>query len=118
MAINVEQLRTAVGAGQGEPNLKVTLDAAKEVLDAYLEDRLIDDETTEPVVIPDSTYDRAHLSVAVEMFNQDRAPNGVLNQVYDVGTGDVASTPVRISADPLRPAYPLLARYMPAAIIG
>lgn len=118
MTINVGTLRSAVGASSDELNLQAIVDAAKAVLDEYLEDRLVDATTSEPMVVPDATYDRAHLVVAIEMFNQDKAPNGVLNQVYDLGGGDVSSTPVRIGADPLRPAYPLLARYMPAATIG
>lgn len=61
-----------------------------------------------PLPVPATIHDKAILVVAVEAINQSLAPNGVLNQVYDSGIGDIASTPVRIGRDPLKPAYPVL----------
>lgn len=61
-----------------------------------------------PLPVPEVIYDKAVRVVAVESINQSLAPNGVLNQVYDAGAGDLVSTPVRIGRDPLKPAYPVL----------
>lgn len=62
--------------------------------------------------VPPDVIDRATLLVTVEQINQDKAPNGVLNQVFDVGVGDDTSTPVRIGRDPMKPAYPVLAPWV------
>lgn len=67
-----------------------------------------DGQAPNPLPVPVVIYDKAVRVVAVESINQSLAPNGVLNQVYDVGGGDLTSTPVRISRDPLKPAYPVL----------
>lgn len=72
-----------------------------------------DDEV--PYDVPATVLDRAYLLVAAEMFNQDQAPNGILNQQYETVDGMVA-TPVRISSDPMRPAYALLSRWVPPVI--
>lgn len=105
-------LRRLVGAGAAitDATLQEYLDEAAGELGPYVEDKIVE-------AIPDGTFGRAQLIVAVEMYNQDKAPNGILNQQYDAGDG-LVSTPIRIGSDPLRPAYPILARYMPGAIVG
>lgn len=63
--------------------------------------------------LPDSVFDQAHLAVAVDMFNRRKAPNGVLwHQFDETGTGGA----MRLSNDPLRPAYPLLSMWLLPAI--
>ena len=57
--------------------------------------------------LPVEVWDEAHLVAAAEIFHQRKAPNGVLNQQYSTGDGS-AAVPVRISRDPLKPAYPIL----------
>lgn len=58
--------------------------------------------------VPTPVFDRAVLLASVEQINQDKAPNGVLNQFFDAGTGENSATPVRIGRDPMKPAYPVL----------
>lgn len=71
------------------------------------------DDGTEPIPLPVPAFihHKAVLLVTVEQINQAKAPNGVLNQTFDVGVGDIASTPARIGRDPLKPAYPILDRW-------
>ena len=112
MAITADNLRAEVGADSTVPATKLDslIAVAKAELDEYTLDKLGD--------IPPEVFDRAHLLVAAEMWHQDQAPNGVLNQQYDLGDGTISSTPIRIGSDPLRPAYSVLARWMPGAVIG
>lgn len=63
--------------------------------------------------LPNDVFDQAHLAVAVDMFNRRKAPNGVLWEQFDDGS---AATPLRLSNDPLRPAYPLLRGWLLPAI--
>lgn len=113
MALTVDDVKNAVKSDASDDALvQSCFTAADELLEQYVEDQITDEG------IPEAVMDRAHLLVAVEMFNQTKAPNGVLNQTYDFGEGDITSTPIRISADPLRPAYAVLSRWMPGATIG
>lgn len=59
-------------------------------------------------VVPVDTYRRAVLEVASELYHRRNAPAGVLAQY-----ADVAAAPVRMARDPLAPAYPLLAPFLP-----
>lgn len=63
--------------------------------------------------LPDVVFDQAHLAVAVDMFNRRKAPNGVLWQQFDESG---AAAPLRLSNDPLRPAYPILSLWLTPAI--
>ena len=105
----VGQLRELVGADDDtlDSELQDYLDTAVELLGKYLGDN---DVTLDDV--PAVVLSRATRVVANELFNQDRAPNGYLNQQFagDDGTESVA---VRISTDPLRPAYALLKMWVP-----
>jgi hypothetical protein len=70
------------------------------------------DEYTKAATVPPKVIDRAVFLVTVEQLTQDKAPNGVLNQSFVTDDGDSGSTPVRISRDPLKPAYPVLDRWV------
>jgi hypothetical protein len=109
VAVTTSDLRSLVGAGSETTDAELTghIETAEELVGAYVEDN----------VVPVGILDRCYLVVAAEMFNQDQAPNGVLNQQYDTEDGTIA-TPIRIGADPLRPAYPLLARWVLPVSIG
>lgn len=79
---------------------------ANELLKRYAGDTYATDG-----VIPTVIAEKAWLAVAVELFNQRKAPNGVLTQQFATPDGS-ASVPVRIGSDPLRPAYGLLAPWV------
>lgn len=103
MAIDVNDLRTEVNATAADD---VTLTNCVAVAAALLTEYV--GLATIPVVI----YDKAWLAVGVELFNQRQAPNGILI-TQDYGPdGSPTSMPVRVSADPMRPAYPLLAPWV------
>jgi hypothetical protein len=105
VAVTFDQVRAQVNASkQSLPDDKVAgaLNAAVELVAKHI-------GATE---IPSTVVDRAVLLVAVEELNQDKAPNGVLNQFFDAGTGDASATPVRIGRDPMKPAYPILAPWV------
>lgn len=110
MAINADQLRAEVNAGPVDASsvddtyLDNCISVANELLKQYAGAEYITD-------IPTVVAEKAWLAVAVEIFNQRRAPNGVLNQTFQTFEGTQAA-PVRISADPLRPAYSLLERWV------
>ncbi|HEY1178604.1 MAG TPA: hypothetical protein VGF17_20815 [Phytomonospora sp.] len=106
MAVTVNDLRDELGAGA---SVQLTvLDRCLTVADALLKQYVGDRYTTVPAPI----YDEAWLAVAVERFNQRKAPNGILNQTFMAADGSSVATPVRIGADPLRPAYPILERWL------
>ena len=65
----------------------------------------------ETVVIPAEILDEAVLTAAADQFQRRKAPNGVLNQVFDNGDGIV---PVRISRDPYDSIRHLLSPWVPA----
>lgn len=101
--VTAEDVRNQVGAGADrDPDCRAALDLARALLDEHLADVDRDDP------VPAAVYRRALILAAAEAFNQAEAPNGVLNQQYDDGT----SAPIRIGADPLRPAYPLVQRWV------
>lgn len=105
MSVTNDQVRDKLNASVSavsEDEITAAIDVAAVLVTNYIGDALVD-----PLII-----DRATLLVAVEQINQDNAPNGVLNQTYDVGVGDIASTPVRIGRDPMKPAYPVLAPWV------
>lgn len=106
MAVTAEDLARHINARADTPGLDDLLATAATLLQQYVADAIED--------VPDETFDRAHLLVAAELHFQDQAPNGVLNQQYDVGDTTV-STPIRINRDPLTPAYPVLRLWMPGA---
>src|SRR5688572_14333953 len=102
MAVTADQLRVhaKVSASVTDAVLNQCIAVADELLKTYIGVN----------VVPPATLERANLLAANECLQQNIAPNGVLNQQYDQGD---ASTPLRIGRDPLNPAYPLLAAYVP-----
>lgn len=116
MAITAAQLRTELNAGAanaGGPSDDLLNDCIT-VADALLKEYAEDDYRTAGE-IPIPVAERAWLAVAVEIFNQRKAPNGVLNQTFNT-EGSPFVQAVRIGADPLRPAYGLLKRYLGTGI--
>lgn len=101
--VTATQLRAFVNTGDDhDVELQSCLDTCRELIEAYIDG----------AKVPDRIYGRALLLAAAEMFNQGQAPNGVVNQQYD----DAVEVPVRIGSDPLRPAYPLLSRWVDPVI--
>lgn len=113
MSFTREQLRTEVGAAPSTDDALLDRCLAEAIQDVttYLEDN--DVVTADvPVVV----FDRAVRIAAVDAFNQAKAPNGIVNQEYDLGNGEVTSTPIRISRDPMRGARTVLELYVGPAI--
>jgi hypothetical protein len=106
MAIDTGRLSTEVGADptQYETVLEECVDVSHELMLQYVEQQGAE--------VPDPVFDRAWLVVAVDLFNQSQAPNGVLSQQFTDVDGGTSSVPVRISRDPLAGAYPVLALYI------
>lgn len=112
MTVTKEQLRTEVGTTAADDDLleRCLLEATEDVT-TYLEDN--------DVVVADLeeiNFDRAVRTAAADAFYLAKAPNGVANQEYDIGNGEVASSPVRIGRDPLRGARKALELYVGPAI--
>ena len=108
MAVTVDQLLAELGAGNTE---KVTARLTRVLAESgayllqYLQDSL---EAEEIAALPAVIRDKAQLVIAMDLYHQAQAPNGVTNEQYDVGDGTTASTPVRIGRDPLRGARQVL----------
>lgn len=62
-------------------------------------------------LVPEAVLNHAYTVVAAEMFSQREAPNGIAQYADGVTT-----TPMRVARDPMRGAYPVLARYIGPAI--
>lgn len=104
MTVTREQLRTEVGAGPGDDALlDRCLAEATEDVTTYLEDNDVVPESLPPTV-----FDRAVRIAAADAFHTSKAPNGIANQEFDIGNGEVSSTPIRVSRDPLRGARKVL----------
>lgn len=117
MSVTATQLRDFVAVSATEVSdtaLEGYVATATALVDEYLRDVPVTVPPEEPTV-PVAIRDRAELLVAAEMFTQDQAPNGFLNQQFDTTDG-LVTQPVRISSDPLRPAYPLLSSWVPPVI--
>lgn len=107
MALSIERLRKRVGAGTGDNGLlQEALDDAKDIVTAYIEDC---GKTIGTDGVSVRLYERAVIRCASSLFNQDKAPSGVVNQQYDIGNGEIASTPAQIGLDPMKSARVLLA---------
>lgn len=105
MTVTKEQVRAKLGASIAsvpDDDVDLALSVAGALITAHVGE----------ANVPIDVLDRAKLLVAVEQINQDKAPNGVVNQAYATGEGDVVSTPVRIGRDPMKPAYPILAPWV------
>lgn len=107
MALDAATLRTFIAAsvsGAPDETMDALIDNADVLVESYIEDLPAD-------TVPATILERAKMLVAAELWNQDQAPNGVLNQQYESPDGMV-DAPIRIGTDPLRPAYALLARWV------
>ncbi|MFD6176700.1 MULTISPECIES: hypothetical protein [unclassified Isoptericola] len=103
MAVTVPDLIERVG---GDP----TADEDEATRCLTLADRYVTDYVGAEVV-PTEAVDEAVLRVGVNLFNQAKAPNGVLTTVYH-DTGDGSETALRVSSDPLRGARVVLSPYL------
>ncbi len=114
MPVTINDLRDEVGAGAGATvDAKLTrclAEATKDVTE-YLEGNL-DDVS----VVPTEKQDQALLVAAADNWYLSEAPNGIVNQQFDVGAGEVGSTPIRIGRDPLRSVRPVLSLWIGPAI--
>lgn len=97
----------AATGGPSDDLLTRCINVADELLKQYAG---TDYRTGSALGIPITVAESAQLAVAVEIFNQRKAPNGVLNQAFSSDAGGPLA--VRIGADPLRPAYGLLSRWV------
>lgn len=103
MAVTVDDLRELVNSGPSD-------DA---VLDRCLAfGRSVVDSVTALATqeIPEGVLDEAILTAASDHFQRRKAPNGVLNQVFDAGDGVV---PIRIGGNPADSVRTLLAAWLP-----
>ena len=104
MAVTVEQVVAYVGATlRHAEECERCLAEAADLLGKHIADGGADVDD-----IPATVYDRALLVTAAELFNQSKSPNGFVNQQFEDGSGTI----VRLSRDPLSPAYPLLSRWV------
>lgn len=111
MAVTGEALRVRVGASTAKITaLTEVVEEAKALVDAFID---VTDEGADATElgIPQVTLDQAYMKAAVAIWNQRRAPNGVLNQQVATDEGG-ESVPIRISDDPLRAVRPLLSRWI------
>lgn len=95
MAVTAEEVRVFVGAETGEHTALIadSLSEALTLVAKYV--------GTAPVA--EALRDRAVLEVAADLFHRRNAPNGITNQ-FDIADGQ----PLRISRDPMAPAYKIL----------
>lgn len=109
--IPVNRLRKEVGTSEEDDELLT------EVLVTSL--AMLNELVRDTEDLPDVVFDQAHLAVAVDMFNRRKAPNGVLWQQFDnPADGSGTAAPLRLSNDPLRPAYPLLSMWLEPVVGG
>lgn len=109
MPVDATALRQELNAGEDVTNqqLQDCVDFAAALVDSYIADNLDD-----PTVVPDAAKNRAILRTAVDDFNASQAPNGILNQEFNTGSGDVVTAPLRVNRDPLAAARGLLSLWV------
>lgn len=113
MAVTAEAVRQWVNAAASKlPLLEECLAYAELALD-----KLIEDDFDPAVEIPETAYDRALKLLTAEVFNQQQAPHGIVNEQF-ASEGEVASTPIRITRDPLPVVYPVLKLWSDGPAIG
>ena len=100
MAITTTDVVTRTKSKDDEQVLQADIDLAAALLTAFIDDAVVE------AAIPLTIYDAAHLAVAIELYNQRKARNGVANQQYDADGGALVEP--RVSRDPLVAAYPIL----------
>ena len=102
MTVSKEQVRAKVNASVAALS-DADIEAAICVASA-----LVNEYAGEDFAGPVELLDRATFVVAVEQINQDKAPNGIVNQAFVSAEGDSSAAPIRIGRDPMKPAYPIL----------
>lgn len=100
MTVSIDTIRTRI-------NASATTVSDDDINDAILAAVTLVNNYIGAVVIDVTVTDRATAIVAVEMLQQEQAPNGVLNQQYDFVDG-ARSVPIRIGRDPMAQARPIL----------
>ncbi|WGL50644.1 hypothetical protein P5P86_11780 [Nocardioides sp. BP30] len=105
MALDAALLRRKVGAGGTVTDQDLT--------DLITQAATLVTHEVGDVEVPEEILDRAHLLTAVQLYNQDAAPNGIVNQQFAADDG-TAATPIRIARDPLAAARPVLAPWISA----
>lgn len=102
MVATVDQVKAWIG--QESPDyddmLADMLAEATELIDHYL------GSATVPTVV----HEQAEVVVAADLWNRRAAPNGVIQAQFP---GFEGGETVRIARDPMRPAYPILRRWVP-----
>lgn len=106
MTVTVEQVIERVGGDTETDTAEAT--RVLELAEQYVTDYVATDVDA---VVPEPARDEAVLRVSTNLFNQAKAPNGVLMNVYD-DTGDGSDTALRVSTDPLRGARWVLSPYV------
>lgn len=112
--VTAEQVRAFVN---GDRSDLVAIEACLTYADEALAKHLADDnfDTAEP--IPDVVLERALIVLAAEVFSQQQAPHGIVNEQY-ASEGEAASTPIRITRNPMPVVYPILALWSDGPAIG
>jgi hypothetical protein len=108
VAITTDDVVARTKSKDSQQVLQDDIDLADVLLTAYIDDEIVQ------AAIPVKVYDAAHLAVAIDLYNQRKARNGVANQQYEVADGRIA-VPVpetRVSRDPLASAYPILSNFV------
>lgn len=106
MTLDIERVRKRCGAPTSDNTLLTeALDDATDLVTEFIEKcgKAVGDDVSVRL------YERAVIRCAVSLYNQDKAPKGVVNEQYDLGNGDIASTAAQIGLDPMKSARALLA---------
>lgn len=109
MTVDIEKLKLRAKTTNAS-DVSLLTDALAEAKDRVTS--YIHDSGKQTSDIPATGYDRAVLACALGLFRLDKASNGVLNQQYDLGNGEVSSVPVRVSQDPMKGARAALSQWI------
>lgn len=96
----VDRLAAYCNTTPGDPFVQECLDEATALVDAHIGD----------ATVPEPIYQRSIIEVGSELFAHRQAPGGITNAAL----GD--APPIRLARDPMLGAYPLLRKYLPAAL--
>ena len=113
MTVTITKLAEHVGTAAGEATELLTdclAEAEALVAKFNVRESPYAAGTYVPTEAPRVVVDRAITEVAADLFHRRNAPNGIANAQF--AGFDGAPTAVRISRDPLAPAYPILRRWV------
>lgn len=107
MAVDIDalKLRAKTSSPADVTLLQDALDEAVQRIDDYI-------SKSKVTGVPELAQDRAVLRCALTLFWQDKAQNGVLNEQYDLGDGQLTSAPAMISMDPMKMARAALSQWI------